>query len=76
MKKDRLALEAEGHLVQRRQVSLVMVERSGSILLPHFFFFLSLSFLFESQLCRFLGVSTLFIFSLTHEISSTWFSAI
>ena len=70
MKKDRLALEAEGHLVQRRQVSLVMVERSGSILLPHFFFFLSLSFLFESQLRRSLGVSALFIFSLTHEISS------
>lgn len=35
-----------------------------------FFVFLSLSFLFESQLSRSLGVSTLFIFSLTHEISS------
>ncbi len=76
MQKDGLAIEAEGVLVQRRQVSPVMVERCNSILLLHFFFFLSLSLLFESQLCRFLGVSTLFIFSLTHEISSTWFSAI
>ena len=32
MKKDGLAVEAEGDLVQRRQVSSVMVERSNSIL--------------------------------------------
>ena len=38
MKKDVLAMEAEGVMVQRQQVSPVTVERSNLIFLPHFFF--------------------------------------
>jgi len=39
MKKDGLAVEGEGDLVQGRQVSSVMVERSNSILVWLFFGF-------------------------------------
>ena len=39
MKKDGLAVEAQGDLVQGRQVSSVMVERSNSILVWLFFGF-------------------------------------
>jgi len=39
MKKDGLAVEGEGVLEQRRQVSSVMVERSNSILVRLFFGF-------------------------------------
>jgi hypothetical protein len=42
MKKDGLAVEAEGDLVQGRQVSSVMVERSKSILVWLVFSFLRL----------------------------------
>ena len=42
MKKDGLAMEAEGVLVQKRQVSPVMVERGKSILVWSFYGFLRL----------------------------------
>ena len=37
MMKDGSSFSAEGVLMQRRQVSPILVERSNSILLPHFF---------------------------------------
>ena len=55
MKKDGLAVEGEGDLVQRRQVSSVMVERSNSILVWLIFGF---SLLIRCQLLRY-GLSIL-----------------